>query len=82
MNPLSEALSLLVVGMTSVFVVLALIVLLGKLTLAIANRYPEVKKAKRGRDQSTISSEIMSVLIATVDFETEGRGRVERIEKI
>ncbi|RMF22785.1 MAG: oxaloacetate decarboxylase [Bacteroidetes bacterium] len=84
---LETALTLLVVGMTTVFVILGLVVLSSRLLIVIVNRYfPDpifesdparlVGKGHRG-----LSPEKLAAIVAAVEVLTEGRGRVEKVER-
>lgn len=78
MNPqLIEALTLLGIGMVTVFLVLSLVVLTGK-CLVILSNYVSANSEKLSDE---ISPEIIAVINAAVDVATSGKGRVTKIEK-
>jgi len=86
MNEMGIALELLGVGMVTVFVILALVVILGDLIIRFVNRFmPEVEKvivAKNTAPVAEINSKKMAVIVAAVSKITNGTGRVSNIEKL
>lgn len=77
-NDLSNALSLLAVGMTTVFTVLLLVVLIGNALIRLSN----VLYGKTVGPTSEISKNEMAALVAAVDFVTEGKGKITQISNI
>lgn len=76
---ISTALSLLGVGMITVFVVLTLVVATGNILILIVNRLsPEVGAIAKedGIDPSHIAA-----ITAAVEIFTEGKGSITRIER-
>jgi oxaloacetate decarboxylase gamma subunit len=69
----STALSLLAIGMITVFVVLALVVLTGNLLIRFVNRISP--------DQDGIAPVKIAVITAAVNAFTEGKGKITKIEK-
>lgn len=86
MNEMGIALELLGVGMVTVFVILALVVILGDLIIRFVNRFmPEVEKvivAKNTAQVAEINSKKMAAIVAAVSKITNGTGRVANIEKL
>ncbi len=90
-----QALLVLLVGMITVFVVLSLVVLSGKLLILLVNKYgPVPQKAKiQSRDfmpllnntvsapSSYIEKKKLAALVSTVEIVTQGKGRILKIEK-
>ena len=74
----STAFSLLFVGMITVFVVLTLVVITGKLLIRIVNRYLPVVDLT---PKSVIEASKVAAITGAVDIFTGGMGRVTRIEK-
>lgn len=84
---LSLALSLLLVGMLTVFIVLFLVVFIGNAIIAFVNRYmPEsVQKEKAVSKSAAVESvdpNKMAVIANAVQILTQGKGRVASVEKI
>ncbi len=76
-------LMLMVVGMTTVFVILGLVVLGGKLTILLTNRWapvpqpmPVVRSAAGG-----IAASKIAAITAVVEVVTGGKGRIKEIKK-
>ena len=83
-TPLREALELLLVGMTTVALVLGLVVLAGRLLIYAINRTEPaaVKKGRLPAAGETIDPAIIAVLTATVDHVTQGRGTIQKIDPL
>ena len=83
-STLSNALLLLVVGMSTVFVILFLVVTGGNLLIKLINKVevasPEVPFARIQQD--TIEPAKVAIIAATVEAITHGKGRVDKIEKL
>lgn len=87
MNPeLQTALSLLLVGMVTVFIILTLVVVCGNLLIRFVNKYfPEEIKAEVVRTAQAVhsmSGKKMTAIISAVDIATKGKGKVTKIERI
>ena len=87
MNILSEALGLLVVGMTTVFAILLIVIYLGKGLIALINKYAPAEEA--GKKAAPLSTQVQSVdsmtkqiIQAAVSQLTGNKGTVTKIEKI
>lgn len=83
MENLNEALSLLMVGMIMVFTILSLVVVIGNIVIQLTNRYlPEMQKPDHG-GVSTKSThpKKLAAIAAVVDMITQGKGRVDSVQK-
>ena len=85
---LVEAFGTLLVGMITVFTVLALVVATGQGLIWAVNRtvkvIPNVKKeeiSKQGLPEE-ISSQKMAAIVAAVEIVTNGKGKITSIEKV
>lgn len=86
MSDLSRAFELLAVGMITVFIILTLVVLLGRLIIFVVNRYlPEEVKlkpiAKSAETISSIPKKHIAAITAVVNKLTVGKGHPAHIEK-
>ena len=83
MENINEALSLLVVGMIMVFIILFLVVTVGKVVVKLTNRYlPHIQKSEDGNIALKGSNpKKMAALAAVVDLITHGEGRLDTIQK-
>lgn len=83
MGNLNEALSLLIVGMVMVFIILSLVVVVGKVVIHLTNRYlPEMQKSNDGGVAlKGANPKKLAALVAVVDLITQGEGRLDTIEK-
>lgn len=83
---MGEALSLMAIGMTTVFVVLSLVIALGNLLVAFVNKYcPEEEKPatpKSAASSSSVSPKVAAVINAAIQHKFAGKAMVEKIEKI
>lgn len=86
MGNLSEALELLVVGMTTVFAILLIVIYLGKALIALVNKYAPAeevgKKTVLASAVQTVDATTKSVIAAAVSQLTGGKGKVAKIEKL
>ena len=86
MNDMGVALELLGVGMVTVFIILALVVILGNLIIRFVNRFiPEIEKISTSVGAAVvpeISQKKMAVIVSAVNLLTNGKGRVKKIEKL
>lgn len=86
MSEMEIALELLGVGMVTVFIILALVVILGDLIIRFVNRFmPEMEKVMVSKNEtpaSEINSKKMAAIVAAVSKITNGTGRVANIEKL
>ena len=80
MSDLTLALQILIIGMLSVFVILSLVVLTGQLLIRIVNRM-SISSSSITPLQDDDQQEIVAI-IAAVDAITEGKGRIEKIDRI
>ena len=80
---ISNAFVLLVIGMTTVFLILSLVVIAGNLLIKVVNRY-SVEEVVHNKFESAraIQPEILAAITAVVDTVTQGNGVVEHIEKL
>ncbi len=83
MENLIYALELMGIGMGTVFVVLILVIELGKLLILIVNKVapedekPQVVKATT----ATVNANVAQAIAQAVNIITAGKGKVEKIEK-
>lgn len=82
-DDLSMAMSLLGVGMITVFIVLAFVVIVGNLLIKFVNRFvpAEVKPGQRHGGAQGISQAKVAAINSAIDQLTEGKGEVIKIEK-
>jgi len=92
MDPvISQALLVLLVGMITVFVILSLVVITGQSLIKFVNKYfPGEKKLATTNskpapvfyDEDNISKSKMVAIIAAVEAVTNGKGKINKIEKV
>lgn len=71
---MNQALTLLAIGMITVFVILTLVVLVGNLLIKVVNRLTPDAGIE-------ISPEKLAAITAAVEVVTDGKGKVSHIEK-
>lgn len=84
-NIIFQALQLLVVGMITVFLILSIVIGLGKALISIVNKIaPEENGAKKTLEngKTNIDNTTISIINAAVNQITGGKGKVQKIEKI
>lgn len=82
---LQDALQLLVVGMTTVALVLGLVVLVGRLLISAVNRATPSKQYHAPTSgptaaTSSLDPKVVAVLAATVEHVTHGKGKIKTID--
>lgn len=85
MENLNTAFLLMIVGMTTVFAILLIVICLGKGLIALVNKYApeEVATAKvAANGPAAIPGNILAAISAAVTVVTQGKGKVAKIEKI
>ena len=86
MENLETALLLMVVGMATVFVILLIVIYLGKLLIASVNKYapeevlPAKKEVQKG--PAPVPANILAAITAAVNVVTQGKGKVTKVEKL
>lgn len=86
MENIETAILLMVVGMATVFVILLIVIYLGKLLITLVNKYApeEVAPAKQEtpRGPAPIPGNILAAITAAVNVVTQGKGKVTKVEKL
>ena len=77
---------LMVVGMATVFVILLIVIYLGKLLITLVNKYApeEVVPVKREASQgpAPVPGNILAAIKAAVNVVTQGKGKITKVEKL
>lgn len=88
---LQTALVVLIVGMTTVFSILSLVVLAGSLLIRIVNRFFPAPIIQSGTtntpspilsDKTSFNKSKLAAIVAAVDLITDHKGIVEKIERV
>ena len=81
---LSNAFNVLIVGMTTVFIILWLVVLIGNLIIKVTNKYwtDEDLKKTPNKIKEAASKGTIAAIVAAVDAVTNGKGKVTKITKV
>ncbi len=86
MENIETALLLMVVGMATVFVILLIVIYLGKFLITLVNKYaPEevvLPKKEQLQGITPISGNILAAITAAVNVVTLGKGKVTKVEKL
>ncbi len=80
---LSNAFSILVVGMITVLLILWLVVVIGNLIIRVTNKYwpaPQ-NEEKKGTGVGSVLPGTLAAIVAAVEAVTGGKGKVTEIEK-
>jgi oxaloacetate decarboxylase gamma subunit len=75
---LESALSLLMIGMITVFIVLALVVAIGNILIIIINKY----FSKEPTLTQNINPQKLAAISAAVESVSDGQARIQKIEKL
>ena len=80
---LSNAFSILIVGMITVFLMLWVVVLIGNVLIRVTNKFwPEQEPIQRSKNSNLSSNSTVAAIVASVDVFTKGKGRVTNITKL
>ncbi len=80
---LEISLRLMLVGMTTVFLILFIVILSSKLLISIINHYEPVEtNTKRNEREQFIPNDIKSVIDKAVHQISGGKAKIEKIQKI
>lgn len=86
MENIETAILLMVVGMATVFVILLIVICLGKLLITLVNKYvpEEVVPVKREASQgpAPVPGNILAAITAAVNVVTQGKGKITKVEKL
>ena len=83
MENIEYALMFMVVGMATVFVILLVVINLGRLLITLVNKFaPEEVQKKASAAVPTVDAGAMDAIKAAVDILTAGKGQVVKIEKL
>lgn len=89
MENIETGLLLMVVGMTTVFAILLIVINLGKGLITLVNKYaPEEVVVKKqtttnvARTGSSVAGKTTAAIVAAVSMTTGGQGKVTKIEKV
>lgn len=82
-STLSNAFSILLIGMTTVIIILGLVVVVGDILIRIINKYWALPKgiAKDVEKTGSVPSGTLAAIVAAVDTVTGGKGKITKIEK-
>ena len=84
MENIETAILLMVVGMATVFVILLIVIYLGKLLITLVNKYApeEVVPVKREASQgpAPVPGNILAAITAAVNVVTQGKGKITKVE--
>lgn len=72
------------VGMTTVFVILLIVIYLGKTLIFLVNKYApeEVVPVKKAAGPAPIPTHVLAAISAAVNVVTHNKGKVVKVEKI
>lgn len=82
---MNEALKLMLTGMSTVFFILIMVVVLGNIIIRLTNKFapvPVAPKVAAGKASPTISPSKLAAIISAVEITTLGKGKVTSIEKL
>ena len=83
MDNLGTGLLLMVVGMVTVFIILLVVINLGKLLITLVNKFaPDEVQAKVSAQRAIADNDSVAAIKAAVKVLTAGKGKVVKIEKL
>lgn len=78
---LSNAISIMVVGMITVLLILGMVVVIGNLLIRITNKFWPQSEGLGKNKPGSIPSGTVAAIVAAVEAVTGGKGKVTNIEK-
>ncbi|KJF45205.1 OadG family protein [Draconibacterium sediminis] len=82
---MNEALKLMLTGMSTVFFILIMVVVLGNIIIRITNRFAVAVIDQSGAaatSQQEINPSKLAAIVSAVEITTKGKGSVTSVEKI
>jgi oxaloacetate decarboxylase gamma subunit len=82
---MAEALELMLTGMSTVFIILIMVVVLGNLIIKLTNKFASAPVTLTGNKAGNIpgiDSKKMAAIVSAVQLVTKGRGNVTSIKKV
>jgi oxaloacetate decarboxylase gamma subunit len=83
---IGDALTVMLVGMTTVVLILCLVMVIGNLIIRTTNRYfPDIesgKKILKNHSGETASAGKIAAIVAAIDIVTNGKGHITKITKV
>lgn len=82
---MTEALKIMLTGITTVFFILIMVVVLGNLIIRLTNKFavvPVTPTANTGNQNSSIEPTKLAAIISAVEVTTLGKGKVTSIERV
>lgn len=82
---MAEALKLMLTGMSTVFIILIMVVILGNLIIQITNKFapkPLALTENQGLKKSEPDLKKIAAIVSAVQVATNGQGKVTSIEKM
>ena len=77
MENIETAILLMVVGMATVFVILLIVIYLGKLLITLVNKYAPEEVVP-----APVPGNILAAITAAVNVVTQGKGKITKVEKL
>ncbi|MDR3119559.1 MAG: OadG family protein [Mediterranea sp.] len=83
MENLQTAILLMIVGMTTVFAILLIVIYLSKLLIRLVNKYvpEEAVPPKKATAPPPIPAHVLAAITAAVNVVTHSKGKVVKVEK-
>ncbi len=82
---MNEALKLMLTGMSTVFFILIMVVVLGNLIIRLTNKFasaPLAPTALASSSTAEITPSKLAAIVSAVEITTKGKGKVTSIEKL
>ncbi|HYQ58519.1 MAG TPA: OadG family protein [Draconibacterium sp.] len=82
---MNEALKLMLTGMSTVFFILIMVVVLGNIIIRVTNRFAVVvadAPSRAPQAQNEINASKLAAIVSAVEITTKGKGRITSVEKM
>ena len=82
---MAEALKLMLIGMSTVFIILIMVLVLGNLIIKLTNKFaivPLTLTGSKSGNQPDIDPKKIAAIVSAVQITTKGRGNITSIKKM
>ena len=82
---IGNAITIMLVGMATVFLILALVVIIGNVIIRTTNKYfpgTETVKLQKSQVHDNSATGKIAAIVAAVDVVTNGKGQITKITKV
>lgn len=82
---IGNAITIMLVGMTTVFLILSLVVIIGNVIIRTTNKYLPAKASVKSQNSQMLDNSAagkIAAIVSAVDVVTNGKGQITKITKV